>query len=160
MQSPAAIYRFGPYELRPRTHELFKHGVRIRLRPQPFQVLQVLLEHGDEPVSREELRQELWPSDTFVDFEHGLNTAVNDLRALLGDSADEPRYIETLPRLGYRFLADVRQVPAHEPPGEKAGDDSQGTITLARPRWPAARAWAVAVGIPAILAASVTAHLR
>ncbi len=160
MQSPAAIYRFGPYELRPRTHELFKHGVRIRLRPQPFQVLQVLLEHGDEPVSREELRQELWPSDTFVDFEHGLNTAVKELRALLGDSADEPRYIETLPRLGYRFLADVRQVPAHEPAVEKAGDESQGTITLARPRWPASRRWAVAVGITAILAAGVTAYLR
>src|SRR5215471_13261958 len=113
MDKTAANFRFGPYEFRPRTRELYKHGVKIRLRPQPLRVLEVLLEHASEPVSREELRQQLWPADTFVDFEHGLNTAVKELRAVLSDSADQPRYIETLPKLGYRIIVpvDVERAP-------------------------------------------------
>src|SRR5215470_15218674 len=101
MDQADAIFKFGPYELRSRAKELHKYGVKVRLRPQPFQVLQVLLEYAGEVVTREELRAQLWASDTFVDFEHGLNTAVKELRGALSDSATEPRYIETVPRVGY-----------------------------------------------------------
>ena len=107
MDKSGAVFRFGPYELRPLARELYKHGVKVRLRPQPFQVLHVLVEHPGEVVTREELRKQLWPSDTFVDFEHGLNTSVKELRGVLGDSATEPRYVETLPRLGYRIIVPV-----------------------------------------------------
>lgn len=107
MESPNAVFRFGPYELRPRLRELYKHGVRLKIRPQPAQVLHTLLTHAGEVVTREQLRGELWSSETFVDFEHSLNTAVKELRSILGDAAAEPRYIETLPRLGYRFVAAV-----------------------------------------------------
>ncbi len=107
VNSSTAIFRFGSFELRSRTREFYKHGRKLRLRPQPFQVLHLLLEHAGDVVTREELRQQLWPSDTFVDFEHGLNTAVKELRAVLGDSVFEPRYIQTLPRLGYRMITPV-----------------------------------------------------
>jgi len=107
MDQADAIFKFGPYELRSRAKELHKYGVKVRLRPQPFQVLQVLLEHAGEVVTREELRAQLWASDTFVDFEHGLNTAVKELRGALSDSAAEPRYIQTLPRVGYRIIVPV-----------------------------------------------------
>jgi TolB-like protein/DNA-binding winged helix-turn-helix (wHTH) protein len=109
--------RFGTFELCSRTKELFRAGIRLRLRPQPFQVLQILLENAGEVVRRDELHKRLWPSDTFVDFEHGLNAAVKDLRAVLGDSAQEPRYLETLPRVGYRFIAPVKsgEEPARMP---------------------------------------------
>jgi TolB-like protein/DNA-binding winged helix-turn-helix (wHTH) protein len=99
--------RFGMFELCLRTKELFRSGIRLKLRPQPFQVLVILLENAGEVVTRDELHKRLWPSDTFVDFEHGLNASVKDLRAVLGDSVQEPRYIETLPRVGYRFIAPV-----------------------------------------------------
>ncbi len=107
MEPAAVIFRFGPYELRPRGRELYKHGVKMQLRPQPFQVLRILIEHAGEVVTREELHKQLWPSDTFVDFEHGLNTSVKELRGVLGDSAAEPRFIQTLPRLGYRIIVPV-----------------------------------------------------
>ena len=87
--------------------EVYKHGIRLKLQDQPFQVLAVLLEHAGDVVTREELRQKLWPADTFVDFDTGLNSAIKKLRDALGDSAEEPRYIETLPRRGYRFIAHV-----------------------------------------------------
>ena len=87
--------------------ELRKNGTRIRLQEQPFQILVYLLDRAGEVVTREELRQKLWPADTFVDFDHSLNTAVNKLREALGDSASSPRYVETLARRGYRFLAPV-----------------------------------------------------
>ncbi|HZQ69973.1 MAG TPA: winged helix-turn-helix domain-containing protein [Terriglobales bacterium] len=101
------IFRFGVYEARSDTGELRKSGVRVRLQDQPFQVLLLLLEHQGEVVTREELRQHLWPSDTFVDFDHSLNTIVNKIREVLGDSASHPRFIETLARRGYRFLQAV-----------------------------------------------------
>ncbi|MGA9593701.1 MAG: winged helix-turn-helix domain-containing protein, partial [Candidatus Acidiferrales bacterium] len=103
--------RFGPYELKARFRELYKHGVKLKLRPQSFQVLQVLLERSGDLVTREDFRQRLWPSDTFVDFEHGLNSSVKNLRRVLNDSATEPRYIETLPKLGYRFIFPVEVLP-------------------------------------------------
>src|SRR5271170_2834710 len=99
--------RFGPYEVDLRSGELYKHGIRLKLQDQPFQVLAILLEHSGEVVTRDELRQKLWPADTFVDFDTGLNSAIKKLRDVLSDSADEPRYIETLPRRGYRFIAPV-----------------------------------------------------
>jgi TolB-like protein/DNA-binding winged helix-turn-helix (wHTH) protein/Tfp pilus assembly protein PilF len=105
------IFRFGPFELRPQARELYKHGIKVRLRPQPFKVLHFLLDHAGSAVTREQLHQELWPSDTFVDFQHGLNTTVKELRGALGDSATEPRYIETLPRLGYRIMVHVEVEP-------------------------------------------------
>jgi TolB-like protein/Flp pilus assembly protein TadD len=109
-----AIYRFGPFELRARTRELYKNGLRLKVRPQPFQILLALLARSGDIVSREELRRLLWSAETFVDFEHGLNTAIKELRGLLNDSAGEPRYIETLPKLGYRVIVPVTQVaPVH-----------------------------------------------
>lgn len=103
---PRRIYRFGSFELKTETRELSKRGIRLRLQTKPLQILELLLAHPGELITREELCKRLWP-ETFVDFESGLNTAVNRLRVALGDSADAPRYIETLPRLGYRFLFSV-----------------------------------------------------
>jgi len=113
MAAPGPRYRFGPFELLPRTRELLKEGRRIKVRPQPFQVLEVLLEREGDVVTREELRERVWQADTFVDFEHGLNTAIKELRAVLNDSATEPRYIETMPKVGYRMVVDV-EAPAAE----------------------------------------------
>src|SRR6266853_1460860 len=100
--------RFGAFEVDLRSGEVHKHGIRLKLQDQPFRVLALLLEHSGDVVTREELRQRLWPADTFVDFETGLNSAIKKLRDVLGDSAEEPRYIETLPRRGYRFIGDIK----------------------------------------------------
>ena len=102
--------RFGVFEVDLRAGELRKHGLRVRLQEQPFQVLAMLLKHGGEVVTREELQKELWPADTFVDFDHGLNKAINKIRDALSDSAESPRFVETVARRGYRFLAEVRVV--------------------------------------------------
>ena len=104
---PPKVLRFGVFEVDLRAGELCKQGKRVRLQEQPFQVLAVLLQRPGEVVTREELRKEIWPEDTFVDFDNSLNTAINKLREALGDSADNPRFVETLPRRGYRFLAPV-----------------------------------------------------
>ena len=101
------IVSFGAYEFNPYSRELRKEGMRVRLEGQPLAILEVLLERPGELVTREELQKRLWPEDTFVDFEHSLNAAVKRLRAALNDSADQPRYIETLARRGYRFVAPV-----------------------------------------------------
>jgi cholera toxin transcriptional activator len=101
-------YRFDDYEADLRAAELRRKGNRLKLQMQPFQVLVALLERPKDVVTREELRQRLWPEDTFVDFDHGLNTAVAKLRDVLGDSASSPRYIETIAKRGYRFLAEVQ----------------------------------------------------
>ena len=103
-------YQFGPFELSTRAHELRKQGRKLKLRPQAYQILLLLLEHAGEVVTREQVRDRVWASDTFVDFEHGLNTAVKELRGVLADSAQEPRYIETLPKLGYRLIAAVERI--------------------------------------------------
>ncbi len=100
--------RFGVFELDLRAGELRKQGLRIKLQEKPFQVLALLLERPGELVTREELQKKLWPGDTFVDFDHSMNTAVNKLREALGDSAESPRFIETLPKRGYRFIAPVQ----------------------------------------------------
>jgi Tol biopolymer transport system component/DNA-binding winged helix-turn-helix (wHTH) protein len=106
------IFRFGPFELSEAAAELRKNGVRIKLQDQPFRVLVELLANAGKVVSREELQQRLWPADTFVDFDVGLNTAIRKLRQALSDDADHPRYIETLAKRGYRFLAPTLMVPA------------------------------------------------
>ncbi len=106
----STILRFGVFEVDLRSGELRKQGVRIKLQEQPFHVLTVLLQQPGEVVTREELRNQNWPADTFVDFDNSLNTAINKLREALGDSADNPRFIETLPRRGYRFIAPVAGV--------------------------------------------------
>ncbi len=109
-------FRFGVFELDPVSGELYKRGVRIKLQAQPFQVLTALLERPDQVVTREELRNNLWTHDTYVDFDHSLNISINKLREALGDSAATPRFIETLPRRGYRFLAPVSvDAPAENP---------------------------------------------
>jgi cholera toxin transcriptional activator len=107
-QNNSKIARFGVFELDLSAGELRKNGRKLRLQDQPFQILALLLERAGDVVTREELRQKLWAADTFVDFDHGLNTAVNKLRELLGDSASSPRFIETLARRGYRFIAPVQ----------------------------------------------------
>ena len=104
---PAAVVRFGVFEVDLRAGELRKQGLKIKLQDQPFRILAMLVERPLELVTRDEIRQRLWPEDTFVDFDHGLNNAINRLRGALRDSADNPRFIETLPRKGYRFIATV-----------------------------------------------------
>jgi len=111
---PHPIYRFGVFEVDPRSGELRKNGMRLKIQDQPFQILLRLLERADKIVSREELRSILWPEDTFVDFDNGLNMAVKRLREVLGDLAERPTFIETVPRHGYRFIAPV------ERPGSQA----------------------------------------
>ena len=103
---------FGVFELDLRAGELRKRGLRVRLQQQPFQVLALLIEHAGQVVSREDLQKAVWPADTFVDFDHGLNKTINKIREALGDSAESPRFVETVARRGYRFIADVRIVDA------------------------------------------------
>ena len=108
------MLRFGSFAVDGRAREIFKKSKKLEVQPQPMQVLVSLLENAGEVVTREELRQKIWPADTFVDFEHSLNTAIKKLRQALGDNAARPKYIETLPRRGYRFRGKV------EASGEKA----------------------------------------
>jgi TolB-like protein/DNA-binding winged helix-turn-helix (wHTH) protein/cytochrome c-type biogenesis protein CcmH/NrfG len=108
--------RFGAFEVNLASSEVFKHGIRIKLQDQPFQVLTMLLERPGELIPREELRRKLWADDTFVDFDAGMNAAIRRLRDALNDSADQPRYIETLPRHGYRFIAETEKFYAEVDP--------------------------------------------
>ncbi len=129
------VVRFGVFELDLSAGELRKNGVKLRLQGQPFQVLTLLLERAGEVVTREELQQKLWPSDTFVDFDHSLNTAINKVREALGDSASSPRYVETLARRGYRFIAPVQSEPrnaAIEPAAEIAAPAAHTTSSSSR----------------------------
>ena len=107
LQTRSRNFRFGPFEVDTGERELTKHGTRIKLQGQPFVILEILLARAGRVVTRDEIRETLWPSDTFVDFEHGLNTSVKKLRQVLCDSADEPSYIETVRGVGYRFIAPV-----------------------------------------------------
>ena len=103
-------YRFGAFEADAATGELRRQGVRVRMHAQPFQVLMMLVERPGEVVTREEISRELWPEGTFVDYEHGVNSAVNRVREALGDKANSPRFVETLARKGYRFVAPVERI--------------------------------------------------
>ena len=131
---PANSMRFGVYEFDLRSGELRKHGIRIKLQEQPCQILAILLEHRGEMVTREELQRRLWPSDTFVDFDHSLNTAVMRLREALNDSSENPRFIETLPRRGYRFVAPVEEKSASvtETAQAETGEVSASRSALAK----------------------------
>ena len=139
-QVATGLLRFGGYEADLQAGELRKHGLRIRLPDQPFQLLTILLERPGELVSREELQRRLWASDTFVDFDRGLNKAMNRLRETLGDSAEKPRFIETLPKRGYRFIAALEpEAVGFEPASASiAPSNVLGTIsaTAARPAPP------------------------
>src|ERR1700761_591954 len=111
---PAKLYRFGAFEADPETGELRRSGLKIKLHSQPFRVLLMLLERPGEILTREEISRELWPDGTFVDFEHGVNSAVNRIREALGDTASSPRFVETLARRGYRFVAPVERLGGSE----------------------------------------------
>ena len=113
---PALRYRFGSYEADAATGELRKRGVRVKLNAQPFQVLLMLLANPGQLLTREEISQALWPDGTFIDFDHGVNSAVNRIREALGDTASNPRFVETLARRGYRFVAPVERIPLKEDP--------------------------------------------
>ena len=130
--SPGRAIRFGTFELDLAAGELRKNGLKIRLQEQPFRLLVLLVEQPGEVVSREEVREKLWPSDTYVDFDRSLNTAASKLRDALGDSATSPRFIETLPRRGYRFLASVEGV-GHETGGPESSTGT-GALQAASPR--------------------------
>src|SRR6185312_14047271 len=106
-ESPARLIRFDTFEVDLRSGELRKDGARLRLAEQPFAVLALLLSQPGDLVTRDQLQKALWPANTFTDFERGLNKAINRLRDALGDSADAPRFIETLPKRGYRFIGEL-----------------------------------------------------
>src|SRR5882724_9454234 len=114
MSESATILRFDVFELDTAAGELRKNGDRIKLPPQPFRVLELLVRRAGEVLTRADIRERIW-SDSFVDFEQGLNFCIRQIREALGDSADAPRFIETLPRRGYRFLRPVESSPAVEP---------------------------------------------
>jgi len=128
--SSKTIVRFGPFEADSRAGELRKHGVKLKLVGQPFEVLAMLLERPGQLVTREELRARLWPTDTFVDFDHGLNAAVNKLRDALNDSAEKPNYVETLPRRGYRFISAVGLHDSQNLLGEWSSPRIQSLVVL------------------------------
>src|SRR5580704_9144086 len=115
MASPAPVstkLHFGPFEMDVASGQLRKAGILLKLQPQPFRVLLLLVERAGEVVTREKIQRCLWTDSTFVDFEHGINFSINQIRAALTDSAEEPRYIETIPKRGYRFIGTVEQPPA------------------------------------------------
>src|SRR5215472_8132927 len=117
MSNRAEILRFDTFELDPGSGELRKNGDRIKLPPQPFRVLELLIRRSGEVLTRADIRERIWRDDTFVDFEQGLNFCIRQIREALGDNADTPRFVETLPRRGYRFLSPVETLG---PPAPKA----------------------------------------
>jgi len=159
---------FGVFELDLRAGELRKHGLRIRLQEQPFQVLAMLLERRGEVVTRGELQKKLWPADTFVDFDHGLNKAINKIREALSDSAESPRFVETVARRGYRFLVEVKVVDAASVPNaqlatqplrETESDDRReqaSKLAMFKHLLPSSL-WKVSVFVPLLMAASLAA---
>jgi len=143
-QRSAGCLRFGAFEFNPQTGELLKHGLRIKLSGQPVELLTMLLERPGQLIAREELQKRLWPHDTVVEFEHSINAAINRLREALGDSAEEPCYVETLPRRGYRFIFPVEGGDETIPPGK-----AQEADTVPPPQAP-----------PADLVGSTVSHYR
>jgi Tol biopolymer transport system component/DNA-binding winged helix-turn-helix (wHTH) protein len=155
-QARHAVIPFGPFEADLQTQELRKHGARLRLPGQSFQILKMLLERPGELVTREELQRALWPSDTYVDFDHGVNAAVNRLREALGDSAEKPCFIETLPRRGYRFIIPIApscQAASGESAGATQRIESAGGLN-----WFKVGAWILVAAGCAI--AMIFAYLR
>src|SRR5271157_558393 len=140
-----ASYRFGNFELDTRSGELRKNGTRIRLQDQPLQILLLLLEHAGELVTREQIQKKLWASDTFVDFDNAINSAMRKLREALNDDSGDPRFIETFARRGYRFVAAVSTAPVKapespngsvsEPAPVPAAEETKTTQATHRARW-------------------------
>src|SRR5688572_6452426 len=155
-QSGPPALRFGRFQLDRRTGELQRDGRRVRLQEQPRQVLLALLERPGDIVTRDDLRQRLWSAETFVDFERGLNTAVKKARQALGDSAETPRFIETLARRGYRFIATVESV---QPAAEVIGADPTPPAPAVNPVRQLPR-WLAAAAVVAILATAGLATWR
>src|SRR5277367_3626468 len=122
-----ARYRFGVFEANAATGELRRQGIRVKLNTQPFQLLMLLLARPGEMLTREDITRELWPEGTFVDFDHGVNSAVNRIREALGDKANNPRFVETVARRGYRFVAPVVRIVADGDAGqaESVSSDEQ-----------------------------------
>src|SRR5713226_4037357 len=139
--------RFGLYELNLSARELCKHGIRLKLRGQPFEILTLLLEKPGEIVTRDDMQKRLWPGETFVDFEHSLNTAVKKLRAVLGDSPENSRYVETIPRVGYRFVAPVQEATAKKEWTAGAPLVDSGSRVQAEVKETSRRRWPVFLGI-------------
>jgi len=165
-QQVAGRLRFGVFELDLRAGELRKHGLLVRLQEQPFQVLTMLLEHPGEVVTREELQKKLWPANTFVDFDHGLNKAINKIRDALGDSAESPRFVETVARRGYRFLAEVKAadgapirssepVPLPHPAAEAQDGPELAVKPATRKGYLPSLAWKISVPVLFILIATL-----
>ena len=127
-------YRFGAFEADASTGELRRRGIRIKLNAQPFQVLSMLLERPGELLTREEISKELWPEGTFVDYDHGVSSAVNRIREALGDSAGNPRFVETLARRGYRFVAPVERIGEEEGPPSSILAEEQPPVPKAAPQ--------------------------
>jgi TolB-like protein/DNA-binding winged helix-turn-helix (wHTH) protein/Tfp pilus assembly protein PilF len=155
--SSSSVLRFGVFQVNPAARELRKHGVRVRLPRQPFCILSMLLEKPGEIVTREEMQKRLWASGTFVDFEHSLNSAIKKLRAALGDSPENPRYIETVPRVGYRFIAPVDEILTAEKSASTTSAaiaDAQNPVVLPVSRQ---RRWPALVGVFALLMLTATA---
>src|SRR5215469_11744144 len=156
--SSRPVQRFGGFEVDPRSRELRRKGKRVRMQDQPLEVLLLLLERSGEVVTREELKDRLWPADTFVDSDDGLNGAVRKLREALGDSAEEPKYIETIPRRGYRFMGTVEAEAAQPESGSKKGtvngfpQELPSEVRSTRARW-------LRLGAVSIVAAIVTGVL-
>src|ERR1700749_2834003 len=144
---PTSVVRFGTYEVSLQSGEVRKGVLRIKVQPQPMKMLEILLEHPGEVVTREELRSRVWPNESFGDFDQALNIAIGKLRSALGDSAENPRFIETLPKRGYRFIADVSVLDADarlrgpesssgDLPATEHGHKGQGAgLTVAPKRW-------------------------
>src|SRR2546422_5953387 len=135
---PRSVVRFGVYEFAVQSGEVRKAGVRIRVQQQPMKLLETLLERPGEVVTREELRSRVWPNENFGDFDQAVNIAIAKLRSALGDSAENPRYIETLPKRGYRFIADVSVVEAEartKGPESGARSEERRVGKECRSRW-------------------------
>ena len=160
MPSPASsVHRFGVFELDADSGELRRHGLKIRLPEQSFQILKLLLSRPGEVVTRDELQQVLWTSDTFVDFEAGLNSAVRKLRDALDDSAENARFVETLPRRGYRFIASVSS-PVDGTDG-RCPRRAFPTVRLAPPRRGPPGPWIVAATLlMSVVASAVVMYQR
>jgi DNA-binding winged helix-turn-helix (wHTH) protein/tetratricopeptide (TPR) repeat protein len=139
--------RFGVYELNLAARELRKHGIRLKLRGQPFEILTLLLEKPGEIVTREDLQKRLWSAETFVDFEHSVNSAMKKLRATLGDSPENSRYVETIPRVGYRFIAPVEQVSAAVPPVDVSVVTDRPAVPAGTVEVASKRRWRIFPGI-------------
>ena len=156
---PPRLWRFGVFEVDLRRAELRKQGMKVKLCGQPFQILAVLLEHPGELVTREEIRGKLWAGDTFIDFEHSVNSSVQRLREALGDAAEHPRYIETLPRHGYRFIAAVEPVAPVPSLATGGGGEvrfqvrADWTFGLQEPETPPRRKWWLVVASAAVIVA-------